>query len=387
MEKDKRDEILIEEDEIDLYELWLKLKKRWKIILGTFLIFTVATGVLGFIMTPIYRAEATIIPISSNPTGGLSQLVNQLLGIPAGGEDISSKILAVLKSRTIRDRVIEDLNLIPILVEETPEKRNPKIVANEVLEEIVTISQDRKTGTISIKVEYRDPEIAKNIAEVLIRELQKILEEKALTVAKVNRIFLEKQLLKTEKELKEALDDLANFQKKAKVIVPQEQVKGAFELYSDLLSKKIELQIELRKLESVLSTSSPRILALKDQLGAIEKQLSKFENTESLSVIPSIKAAPELIAEYTQIYVKVRSLQAKYETLLKMYEQAKLEEQKENIYVEVIDPPYVSDIPVKPKKKLIVAVAGVSGLFLGIFLALFVEWLSEMRKRYKSTEA
>lgn len=350
MEKDKRDEILIEEDEIDLYELWLKLKKRWKIILGTFLIFTVATGVLGFIMTPIYRAEATIIPISSNPTGGLSQLVNQLLGIPAGGEDISSKILAVLKSRTIRDRVIEDLNLIPILVEETPEKRNPKIVANEVLEEIVTISQDRKTGTISIKVEYRDPEIAKNIAEVLIRELQKILEEKALTVAKVNRIFLEKQLLKTEKELKEALDDLANFQKKAKVIVPQEQVKGAFELYSDLLSKKIELQIELRKLESVLSTSSPRILALKDQLGAIEKQLSKFENTESLSVIPSIKAAPELIAEYTQIYVKVRSLQAKYETLLKMYEQAKLEEQKENIYVEVIDPPYVSDIPVKPKK-------------------------------------
>ncbi|HID66650.1 MAG TPA: hypothetical protein EYP32_07740, partial [Aquificaceae bacterium] len=108
MEKDKREEILIEEDEIDLYELWLRLKKRWKIILSTFLILTIFTGILGFIMTPIYRAETTIIPVSSNPTSDLSQLASQFLGIPTGGEDISSKILAILKSKTIRDRVIEN---------------------------------------------------------------------------------------------------------------------------------------------------------------------------------------------------------------------------------------------------------------------------------------
>ncbi|RUM31167.1 MAG: hypothetical protein DSY42_03335 [Aquifex sp.] len=383
MEKDKREEILIEEDEIDLYELWLRLKKRWKIIFGTFLTLTIFAGILGFIMTPIYRAETTIIPVSSNPAGDLSQLASQFLGIPTGGEYISSKILAILKSRTIRDRVIEDLNLIPVLLKEIPEGRKPEIIANALLKNIVNITQDRKTGTISIKVEYKDPEIAKKIAEAYINELQKILEEKALTVAKVNRIFLEKQLINTERELKQALDNLANFQRKAKVIVPQEQVKGAFELYSKLLSRKIALQVELRKLESILSPSSPRILALKEQLNAIEKQLSKFENAESsLSAIPSMKVAPELIAEYTQIYMKVKGLQAKYETLLKMYEKAKLEEQKENIYVEVIDPPYVSDIPVKPKKKLMVAVAGVSGLFLGVFLALFVEWISEVKRRH-----
>jgi len=383
MEKDKRQEILIEEDEIDLYELWLKLKKRWKIVLGTFLTLTIFAGILGFIMPPIYRAETTIIPVSSTPASDLSQLASQFLGLPTGGEDISSKILAILKSRTIRDRVIEDLNLIPVLVEEKPKERDPKIVANELLEDMVSISKDRKTGTISIKVEYKDPKTAKKIAEAYINELQKILEEKALTVAKVNRIFLERQLINTERELKQALDKLVNFQKNAGVIVPREQVKGAFELYSELLSRKIALQVELRKLESVLSPSSPRILALKEQLRAIEKQLSGFENSESsLSALPSMKVAPELMAKYTQIYIKVKGLQAKYETLLKMYEKAKLEEQKENIYVEVIDPPYVSDIPVKPKKKLMVAVAGVSGIFLGIFLALFVEWISEVKKRH-----
>ena len=383
MEKEKREEILIEEDEIDLYELWLRLKRRWKIILTTFLVFTVSAGILAFVMTPIYKAETTIIPVSSNPASDLSQLASQFLGIPSSGEDISSKILAILKSKTIRDRVIEDLNLVPILLEEIPEDRNPKMVANALLEGMVNISQDRKTGTINISVEYKDPQIAKKIAEAYIRELQKILEEKALTIAKVNRIFLEKQLIKTEKELKLALDNLVNFQRKAKVIVPQDQVKGALELYSELLSKKIALQVELRKLESILSPSSPRILALKEQLSAIEKQLSRFENAKtSLSAIPSINVAPELIAEYTQMYMKVKGLQAKYETLLKMYEKAKLEEQKENIYIEIIDSPYVSDIPVKPKKKLIIAVAGVSGLFLGIFLALFVEWISEVKRKH-----
>jgi len=47
----------------------------------------------------------------------------------------------------------------------------------------------------------------------------------------------------------------------------------------------------------------------------------------------------------------------------------------------------VSDKPVKPKKGLIIAVSLVSGLFLGIFLAFFVEWLENARKRYEHPES
>jgi len=58
---------------------------------------------------------------------------------------------------------------------------------------------------------------------------------------------------------------------------------------------------------------------------------------------------------------------------------------KEQISFQVIDPHYVQDPekPYKPKKKLIVAVALVSGLFLGIFAAFFREWLDNVKKRHR----
>jgi len=50
---------------------------------------------------------------------------------------------------------------------------------------------------------------------------------------------------------------------------------------------------------------------------------------------------------------------------------------------------YLSDVysskePVKPKKKLILAVALVSGLFLGVFLAFFYEWYEKNKEKMKA---
>ncbi len=379
---EERKEVVFEEDEIDLYELWQRLKKRGKLIVGIFLAGVILAVVVSLVMTPVYRSEALLLPVSNQPSLAIAQLASEFLGVQGGGGDLSSKIMAILKSRTIKERVVKRLNLVDVLLEEKPENRDPVNVVVGILEGIVKVTTDRKTGAITLQVDYKDPELAARIAQAYIEELKKILEEKALTVAKANRIFLEKQLAETEKELKEKLKLLASFQKREKVIVPQEQVKGSIELYSELVSRKIALQVKLRELESVLSPSSPQVLALKEQIKAIDKQLNEIENSAGNSAIPSLGSAPEKITEYTGIFIKVKGLQAKYETLLKMYEQAKLEEQKNRIYVEVIDPPSVPDIPVKPKKKLIVAVAGVSSLFFGIFLALFLEWLEEARRRH-----
>jgi len=170
------------------------------------------------------------------------------------------------------------------------------------------------------------------------------------------------------------------------VIIPEDQVRGTLELYAELLSRKITLQIELRKLESVLSPDSTRINYIKEQIKAIEAQLSRIENSaEGLSVMPALEAAPDKISGYTELLLRVRSLQTKYETLRKLYEQARLEEQKEFIYVEVIDPPSLPDVPAKPKRGLIVAVSAVSALFAGVFLALLVEWIETARERRRSS--
>ena len=53
---------------------------------------------------------------------------------------------------------------------------------------------------------------------------------------------------------------------------------------------------------------------------------------------------------------------------------------------EISVPPVIPDKPYKPKKLLILAVSLVSGLFLGVFLAFFREWLENAKKQHQLKE-
>ena len=52
---------------------------------------------------------------------------------------------------------------------------------------------------------------------------------------------------------------------------------------------------------------------------------------------------------------------------------------------EVTVEPAIPSAPTKPKKALVLSVSLVSSLLLGVFLALFVDWLEEARRRHQGT--
>jgi len=53
-----------------------------------------------------------------------------------------------------------------------------------------------------------------------------------------------------------------------------------------------------------------------------------------------------------------------------------------NLFIlNVIEKPLSLDEPVKPKRKLIIAVSGISSLFIGVFLAFFLEWLNSVKRK------
>jgi len=55
-------------------------------------------------------------------------------------------------------------------------------------------------------------------------------------------------------------------------------------------------------------------------------------------------------------------------------------DKSKNFVLYVIENPNSSDAPVKPKRKLIIAVSAISSLFAGVFLAFLVEWWSKVKK-------
>lgn len=376
-------------DEIDLLELWQKVwKNRIFLVIFSFGI-AFLTAIFSLIMDNIYKSEATIIPISSSKSGAISSyaaIAAAGINIPSDGGDDTNKIMAILQSRTIKEAVIKEQGLIKLLNEKpVPEKRDPMSYTIEKLNQMIKITQDKKTNVINIGVEHKNRELAKKINESLIRKLEQIIDEKALTIQKLNRVFLEEQVKINGEKLLKLQEKMAKFQKETKILSPESQMKGLMDLYGNLVAKKIETQVKLKSMESTFDKSNPQVKVLQEQLYAINSQISDLEQKTDIKGVPSISEIPNSIVNYSQILQDLTVAKAVYENLVKAYESAKIEEVKDRLYIQVIDEPSLPDQKIKPKRRLMVVVSGISSMFLGIFIVFLREWIKENKERLLSS--
>ena len=144
-------------------------------------------------------------------------------------------------------------------------------------------------------------------------------------------------------------------------------------LKGELIAKEKKLEILNQNKKITLE----EIGKLKEEIKSLKKRLQGLQGR--LNYV----SLPEYQLNLRKLQSQMSIAQGLFETFVKEYEMAKAQEMKEQISFQVIDPPYVPRRPYKPKKKLIVAVALVSGLFLGIFAAFFREWLDNVKKRHR----
>ncbi len=343
------------------------LKNNVKKLLIIFLVSLSVFVGLAIILPPRYTSSALLLPISSNPSLGELANLAAIAGLNIGQSSDINKIMAVLNSRTIRKRIIEKLNLIPILF---PDKEKVSMnKAIKVLGKKVKIKQDKTLNTIEIDIRTNNPFLSKKIAEAYIVELRKLLNEKNLSVAKFDRIYLEKKLEEEEKKLIRLQKELAKFQKKSKLLNPDEELKNIFDTYINLLNKRTELLMEVSTLEMTLSPNHPKVKAIKRQISFIDKTLKNFE--ENSKFFPALKKLPDVLTEYMDIFRKLKTEQEVYEVLLKMYQQAKFNESKEQLFVEVIDPPFIPDSPDLTPKILVIILGAFISMILSSSIVIF----------------
>jgi len=214
----------------DIYDFVLMLwKDRLKLMLFT-LVGLLAGIAVAFVLTPIYRAEATVqIRAERAGAGMLEALAGQfgslgsLVGAALGSEQDDRGItLATLQSRTIVQGYIEKNNLLPELYERKWDKsRNqwkrddPQYVPTsqdgfkKFKEKIFSVSDDKKTGLVVVAVEWKDPRTAVRWLNDLIANTNQILKDRAIRESEANLRYLEAQSKNTTMvELRLALSKL-----------------------------------------------------------------------------------------------------------------------------------------------------------------------------------
>src|SRR5574341_2555807 len=392
MSPDEREEW--QEDEINLLDYWRLLRKRGRMILGLTFVSEFAAGFLSyFIMTKVYQSTASVLAPKESGGGGASLAAalaasgfGQFLGglIPGGGSN-RDVFVAILKSRTMAQDLVERFSLR----EYYKAKYNEDAIRG--LQGATDISVS-KEGAISVKVEDKNPKLAADIANAYVTNLDRLFAKLGTTDASRQRAFIAERLDKTEKALRQAEESLRRFQEKNKAVVLTEQSKSAIEAAGRLKGQIVAAEAQLEFIRSFSTENNPQVLAQKRQIEELKRQLAQMQYGRGMDLPPEslnpgeprreflvpFTKVPGIGMEYIRLMREVKVQETVFNLLTAQFEQAKINEARDMPTVQLLDKAVPAERKSKPKTVLNMGIAGTLSLFVGIFLAFFLEFPHQM---------
>jgi uncharacterized protein involved in exopolysaccharide biosynthesis len=222
-------------DSIALGDLVGRLWARRFLVAASAAVLGALFAFIGSRMTPIYRASTVFVAVTPDKAGAGGSLASalssfgglaSLAGISAGSSTTPvDEALAVLRSRDFTDRFIRERGLAPKFFPDRwdsaagrwavpPEQQpSPGAAFHRFDHDVRMISQDRRTGLMTLQIEWRDRVDAADWANDLVKRLNAEMRTRAVADADASLGFLRKELENTSiVETREAINRLIETQ-------------------------------------------------------------------------------------------------------------------------------------------------------------------------------
>jgi tyrosine-protein kinase Etk/Wzc len=251
-----------------------------------------------------------------------------------------------------------------------------------------------KEGIISVKVEETDPQLATDIANFYVANLDQMLARFATTEASKQRAFIAERMTETERELRRAEGALRQFQETNKVIALQEQARGAVETAAQLKGEIMASEVQLEVMRKFATDANPEVIKLRQRIEEMKRHLAQMQYGKGW-VLPAenrnpgeprneihipFAQVPELSLELARLMRDVKVQETVYTLLTQQLEQAKIAEARDMPTVQTLDQAVPADRKSKPKIRFNMAIAGITSLFSGILLAFVLEYRAGLKQ-------
>ncbi len=199
-------------DTISLRQVWQILWQGKGVIIAATVVFAIGSVTYALLAKEVFRAEVLLVPATEQSApmlGGQLGGIAALAGVSVGdGKDVEA--LAVLQSRKFARDFIEQLDLLPVFFEKDWDADTNRWLQEDPAdapdvrdgvkffhEEILSVSEARSTGLVTLAVEWTDPDIAAAWAGILVQRLNDRLRERALQEAETNVAYLQSEMAST----------------------------------------------------------------------------------------------------------------------------------------------------------------------------------------------
>ena len=203
----------VSDDKISLRQIWQILWRGKRTVIAATTILALGSIAYALLAKEIYRAEVLLAPATEQSTpmiGGQLGSLAALAGVNLGaGEGNGVVALAVLQSREFARDFIEQLDLMPIFFEEEWDAENDRWRVDDPTEapdvrdgvkffheQIFEVSEERRTGLVTLAIEWTDPDVAAEWASILVHRLNDRLRARALQEAQTNVDYLQSEMAK-----------------------------------------------------------------------------------------------------------------------------------------------------------------------------------------------
>lgn len=382
--------------EITLLDYWKAVCKQKRLI-GVLCAGAVLTSLIVSLVSPkIYKSKATILMPKEGGSGsqvavsfGAKDVGSSFLGNLGGLSGLAMQFAPTL-NRDIFIGVLNSSSLKEEVFEQLKKSWGPSVGS---LITQVTFSSEKELATIGVEVSARDPKLAALAANLYFETLNQRLIREGSAQMSAQRAFVVDRLKTVSKEVDEAEDALKDFQIKNKFIAIDSQSKGGIDGGAGMRGQLIAAELELERIRTFATESHPQIIQLKKYILELKRQMSRSQYGQPMTLppedrnsgkmreeffVPTVRQ-PELYFQMVRLYRTLKVQEAVYTFLTQQLESLKLSEASDMPQVQFLDQAKPPSGHSGPRPLWNMTAAGVASLILGVFLALFLNYIERLR--------
>lgn len=308
----------------------------------------VLSTTIAFLIPKQYESTVRIMPPEQgiNPAmlaalagrvmpGGLGALAGSFLNMRS-----SSTVFAeLLQSRTVREHIADRFELQKLY------RNRYKQDTLKRLGHRTDVSEDRKTGILTITVTDTDRRRARDMAQAYIDELNSLVARMNTSSAGRERQFIEQRLVAVKSDLDDAQQRLSVFSSKNATLDVKEQTRAMVDATAKLEGQLVLARSELSSMDQIYGPENVRVRAVRARMGELDREMKRVAGDSaggelaSDAPYPSLRALPALAVQWADLYRRVRTQETVYDLLTQEYEIARIEEAKSIPSISVIDQP------------------------------------------------
>lgn len=361
--------------------------KHRKFISRFVLSVTVIATIVALLMPKWYKSSASVFPAEKadlfGAIEGVSSLVKSLSPGKAlsalGGNAETDRYLAILKSGTVLNAVIQKFDLVRVYdITSYPVEKTVKELLNNAEFKV------EDEGNLTVAVYDKDPQRAADMANYFVRMLNETNTELQVRNARSNRQFVEERYKKNLADLASAEDSLKAFQKRYGIVALPEQTQASIKAAAEITGQLALKEVERGVLRRTQSPDHPSVMAVEIEIQELRNKLSQMNRGSAvpgndMKILVPFNKVPDLGSDYIRRYRDVEIQYKILQFITPLYEQAKVEERRQTPSVLVLDTAVPAERKSKPKVSLFALLALVISLVISFFVVFTLELIEKLR--------